>query len=640
MFEFVSSEIAQQLFAEYIKIVCSFGLCSKLTAIRHMSARCVSAALFYVPEHFADTLTDLIIPSPKTCSERDETTCYQGAVELVKYSQWLCVPVLQMTSNQDYYIRIMANKCFATLLKLYPLQDERRSGQQRIGEHILDTLLRPSSLNRSQMTFKFKIDLRPYQKDGIRWLTFLQNYNLNGILCDDMGLGKTLQTLYVLMTDIQNRNNLGVSTDPSLVICPSTVVQHWTAEIEKFFGSSGVQYLAYYGSSSQRESTRNTFLDQPQCFHVLVASYDSVRNDIHFFSSLRFSYVVLDEGHIIRRSKTKISNAIRQLSAKHRLILTGTPIQNNLTELWNLFNFLMPGYLGTERQFNIRFGKPLNISSNKDSNRCTDIEKGAVALGALHKQVLPLMLRRTKRDVLTCLPPKIIQDYYCEMSVIQSILYDEFCNDYSEGISNTNTDKSGQESNHVFKTLLYLKKLCNHPAIVCNETHPKWNEVQEHLTLMNVELSDIRNSGKLNALRELLLECGVGESSVDITQKHRILVFCQYQATLDFVELCLLDKLTNIKYLRLDGSVPTSKRYDIIKRFNENLYIDLLLLTTQVGGLGISLTGADVVIFVEHDWNPARDLQAMDRAHRLGQTKTVNVYRLITKGTIEEKIMK
>ena len=285
------------------------------------------------------------------------------------------------------------------------------------------------------------------------------------------------------------------------------------------------------------------------------------------------------------------------------------------------------------------------------------------------------MLRRTKDEVLKDLPPKIIQDYYCEMSQLQIELYQDFAKsdanldikknfglidgfeeEEDEELEQKEYNKSSGPSEHVFQALQYLRKVVNHPSLVLKADHPKWSKIQSELKSSNANINDIKHSGKLLALQELLMECGIGLSSniqeaedtvssnndfdSTVLNQHRVLIFCQLKAMIDIIENELLRKMTNVSYLRLDGTVAPSDRFNVVKKFNSDPSIDILLLTTQIGGLGLNLTGADTVIFVEHDWNPQKDLQAMDRAHRIGQTKVVNVYRLITKRTIEEKIMR
>ncbi len=309
----------------------------------------------------------------------------------------------------------------------------------------------------------------------------------------------------------------------------------------------------------------------------------------------------------------------------------------------------------------------------------------ALALEALHKQVLPFLLRRLKEDVLNDLPPKIIQDYFCELSEMQKYLYDDFSKSQARLTAEDaiKSAKSG-EQRHIFQSLQYLRKLCNHPAMVLktdDDIYAALQKVGQKPEKPN--LFDINHAPKLLALRcvtsaitlcpslfiylnntyrQLLIDCGIGgtptlantsdlgkseladaeptSSSPEAFSQHRVLIFCQMKQMLDVVENVLFKKhMPSVTYMRLDGSTDANKRHAVVQTFNSDPSIDCLLLTTHVGGLGLTLTGADTVIFVEHDWNPMKDLQAMDHAHRIGQKKVVNVYRLITKGTLEEKIM-
>merc|ERR1719225_2450883 len=286
--------------------------------------------------------------------------------------------------------------------------------------------------------------------------------------------------------------------------------------------------------------------------------------------------------------------------------------------------------------------KPIVGSRGSDHGGSKSVSKeskeaGVLAMEALHRQVLPFILRRMKEDVLKDLPPKITQDYYCELSPIQQLLYEDFAKEQK--------DKNKNDKSHIFQALQYLRKVCNHPKLVLHADHKHYNLVQSLLAESNSHLNALSHATKLPALKQLLNECGIGTNDNDqdcsrVVGQHRALVFCQLKAMMDIVETDLFKaNMSNVTYLRLDGSVPPAERHDIVTKFNNDMSIDLLLLSTSVGGLGLNLTGADTVIFVEHDWNPMKDLQAMDRAHRIGQKKVVNVYRLITRNTLEEKIL-
>ena len=467
--------------------------------------------------------------------------------------------------------------------------------------------------------------------------------NFHGL---DMGLGKTLQTICIVASDHHLRAEEFAKSRspemrrlPSLIVCPPTLSGHWQQEIRTY--APFLTALCYIGNPGERARVRA----QLGTTDIVITSYDICRNDIDIIGQYSWNYCVLDEGHIIKNSKAKLTQAVKKVVANHRLILSGTPIQNNVLELWSLFDFLMPGFLGTEKVFMERFAKPIAASRySKSSSK--EQEAGALAIEALHKQVLPFLLRRLKEEVLDDLPPKIIQNYYCDLSELQKKLYDDFAKKQVKQIATEGAVEEKQVKQHIFQALQYMRKLCNSPALVLNDRHPQYEKVTKQLQKDKSHIKDTVHAPKLGALRDLLLDCGIGVESVggptettSISQ-HRALIFCQLKEMLDIVEKDVLKAmLPSVSYMRMDGSTEARRRQDIVTKFNGDPSIDVLLLTTHVGGLGLNLTGADTVIFVEHDWNPQKDMQAMDRAHRIGQKKVVNVYRLITRGTLEEKIM-
>lgn len=646
-------------------------LTSKNPGMRFVASNCIGklVSLVYTRQIFdfspMETIIENILPMMgDTASDVDRVGISELVYELIErldgrivpYLVFFIVPILGRMSDQNDSVRALVTRCFSRLMELMPLEGdseipadlstkliERRNHERNFIVQLLD----PSKLQPYKIPIKIKAELRSYQIDGINWLGFLNSYQLHGILCDDMGLGKTLQTITIMASDQFYRSKIfreSQSPDhrplPNLVICPNSVTGHWKHEILNY--TENFVPLVYSGSPSERKEL------QPECSgcDFLIVSYEVLRNDIEFFQKLHFNYHVLDEGHIIKNSASKITQAVKSIRSNHRLILSGTPIQNNVLELWSLFDFLMPGFLGDEKQFTDRYAKPIiamkNIggfnpalsrnqrqSSRMDPKRIQ--EAGTLALESLHKQVLPFLMRRLKEDVLKDLPPKIIQDYYCELSPLQKKLYEEFVQSQA-GILH---DEKSSKSTHIFKALQFMRKLCNHPSLVVSENSKNYSEEILPYTI-GQSLSDVRNAPKLLALKELLDECGIGSE----TPSHRVLIFCQMKSMINLIENQLFGKFfPTMSYMRLDGSTPANSRQDIVFKFNQDPSIELLLLTTNVGGLGLNLTGADTVIFVEHDWNPMKDLQAMDRAHRLGQKKVVNVYRLITRNTLEEKIM-
>lgn len=584
-------------------------------------------------------------------------------VELVPYAPLLVVPLLRCMSDCDHLVRQSVTHSFAALVPLLPLARglsppaELSKGLSKSKEdaQFLEQLVDNSHIDDYKLSTELKVTLRRYQQEGINWLAFLKRFNLHGILCDDMGLGKTLQASAILASDIVEHRAANDGRDPpsSLIICPSTLVGHWVYEIEKFIDASVITTLRYVGSPQDRLLLRSQFDGK----NVIITSYDVVRKDADFLEQLFWNYCVLDEGHIIKNHKSKITCAVKQLKAQHRLILSGTPIQNNVLDLWSLFDFLMPGFLGTERQFQSTYGKPL-LAARDAKCSAKDAEAGALAMEALHKQVMPFLLRRTKEEVLSDLPEKIIQDRYCDLTPVQIKLYDYFFGSLRQEISSranlkemdTGEGSASSGSTHIFQALPYVMKICSHPLLVLGEKVPDsvsclLSELFPANADIISELHKLHHSPKLVALQEILEECGIGvvasssEGSANVGQ-HRVLIFAQNKAFLDIIERDLFHAhMKSVTYLRLDGSVDPEKRFDIVKAFNSDPTIDALLLTTHVGGLGLNLTSADTVIFVENDWNPMRDLQAMDRAHRLGQRKVVNVHRLIMRGTMEERKM-
>lgn len=569
---------------------------------------------------------------------------------LIPYAAFLVVPMMKRMIDDDSVVRAAAAGVFGVLVGLIPLEggapddpqmSESMSAERQEARKFLGQLLgtEPREHYTLPTTIGDGITLRKYQQECLDWLAFLNRYGLHGALCDDMGLGKTLMTLCIIAGDFVN---MQARADgfllPSLVVCPSTIVAHWVEEALRFFGHVLTSVVQYAGPPRNRARLRERTDFTKAC--LVVTSYDVLSNDLPHFENVKWNYVALDEGHVIKNPKTKVARAVRTLSPLHKLILTGTPIQNSVLELWAMFDFLMPGFLGSEASFKQMYGKPILASRDAKSTEA-DQQRGMVATEALHRQVLPFVLRRLKDDVLSELPPKIIQDYFCSMTKLQVELYEDFSQGaMSEGVVSTGSDAPAQQG-HVFKALSYLRRLCSHPKLVLNPKHPHYTRISQDLAQQGRSVSDVESSAKLVGLRNILEECGIGANvAAKNSGGHRVLIFAQLKQMLDIVETDLFKAyMPSVTYMRLDGGVQASKRQSIVTRFNSDPTIDVLLLTTHVGGLGLNLTGADTVIFLEHDWNPTKDLQAMDRAHRMGQKRTVNVYRLITRGTLEEKIM-
>lgn len=608
-------------------------------------------------------------------------------LDVLPYLVILVIPLMGRLSDFDTEVRQMTSRTFATLIRLMPLEAGAvipegmapelvaRRGEQR---QFLDQLLDPAKLDVYKLPVQINADLRSYQQAGLDWMHFLKKYQLHGILCDDMGLGKTLQSICIIAGSQHEREASFAQTGsvdhshlPSLVICPPTLTAHWENEIRKF--TETLAPLQYAGPPHKRQPLRSRI----RGCDVLIMSYETLRSEIDYFQTLRFNYCVLDEGHIIKNPKSRVSQAVKRVYSNHRLMLSGTPLQNRVQELWSLFDFLMPGFLGTESYFWQRYGRAIAKSRGAKVSS-TEEEAGTKALEELHRQVNPFLLRRMKEDVLDDLPPKIIQDYSCHLTPLQLKLHDFYVKTQSGdgdgssaaaaaggaagGTGGAGAGAAKAPPKHIFQTLQFLKKLTNHPSLVLTDDHPLRAEINKELRASRTPIGSVDHSGKMVALRQLLFDLGIGASAGDgdaaggggggrggddaadvlndSIAGHRCLIFAQSKAMLDIVANSLFaDEMPEVSYDRLDGGTAAGKRQSIVDKFNQDPTIDCLLLTTAVGGLGLTLTGADTVIFLEHDWNPAKDMQAMDRAYRIGQKRVVNVYRLITRDTLEEKIM-
>jgi len=652
------------------------ALKSRLAVLRYAAAKCFATICSVITVEAITVLVKEVLPT--VTSVRD-VYARQGAIEtiyhlihvmedrILPYVIFLIVPVLGRMSDSDNDIRLIATTAFATLVKLVPLEagipdppglsEELLQGRDR-ERKFMAQMLDFKKVEPFEIPVAIKAQLRSYQQEGVNWLAFLNRYHLHGILCDDMGLGKTLQTLciiasdhYMRKEDYKKTQNPEMRDLPTLIVCPPTLSGHWQQEINTY--APFLNAVAYVGPPAQRDRYKSHLATAD----VVITSYEICRNEVELLEGIQWNYCVLDEGHLIKNPAAKTTIAVKQLKSNHRLILSGTPIQNNVLELWSLFDFLMPGFLGTERVFKDRFAKPIAASRfSKSSSK--EQEAGALAIEALHKQVLPFLLRRLKEEVLDDLPPKIIQNYYCELSELQKKLFEDFTKKEGKALNDMATSGDKEAKQHIFTALNYMRKLCNSPSLVMNEKHKQWPAIATLLAKQKSTIRDPIHAPKLGALRDLLRDSGIGvEASNTSTDKtstssgeppavlteavsqHRVLIFCQMKEMLDIVQDDVIRKMSGVTYLRLDGSIEANRRQDIVNKFNGDPSIDVLLMTTSVGGLGLNLTGADTVIFVEHDWNPQKDIQAMDRAHRIGQKKVVNVYRLITRGTLEEKIL-
>jgi len=425
--------------------------------------------------------------------------------------------------------------------------------------------------------------LRTYQKAGYDWLYFLKNYRFGGCLADDMGLGKTLQTLALLL----NEKHQGNKT-PSLIVCPTSVVFNWEKEVQKFTPQLNV--LIHTGLQRQR-STENF-----QDYDIILTSYGLLRRDIAFLKDYQFHYAILDESQKIKNPASQTAKAARLVNADHRLVLTGTPVENNTVELWSQFSFLNPGLLGSLNYFRQNFTLPIE-------------KKNEIETAKMLQQIIyPFILRRTKEGVAQELPPKHEQVFYCTMNAEQERLYTKWKNFYRAVILEK-IDTSGLEKAkiNVLEGLVKLRQIACHSYLVDQTIN--------------------EDSGKFESLKELIDEI--------LSENHKVLVFSQFVRMLTLVRNYLDEH--QIPYAYLDGH--TRDRQQVVDRFQNDKEVKIFLISLKAGGVGLNLTAADYVIHYDPWWNPAVEVQATDRAHRIGQTKKVFVYRMITKNSVEEKML-
>ncbi|MDR3566296.1 MAG: DEAD/DEAH box helicase [Negativicutes bacterium] len=426
--------------------------------------------------------------------------------------------------------------------------------------------------------------LREYQITGFSWLKSLARYGLGGVLGDDMGLGKTLQVIaFILSERIKD-------PAPSIVVAPTSLLYNWFEEVVKF--APGLKVAIIDGQQDERK----LLLEDIEDADIVITSYGLMRRDVELYSKKQFKYCFIDEAQNIKNPNTLNSQSAKQLKAKSYFALTGTPMENTLTDLWSIFDFLMPGYLGSHKSFVANFENP--IVKHQDMN----------ALHELNRRVKPFVLRRLKREVLKELPDKIESRMVNEMTAQQARLYSAWLsqarNDFESEVA---ANGFGKSQIKILSLLTRLRQLCCHPSLFIEDY--------------------CGGSGKLDMLQELVDEA--------IGGGHRILIFSQFTEMLGIIKK-KLDSMS-VSYYYLDGATKSEERFRMAQSFNTGMN-EVFLISLKAGGTGLNLTGADVVIHFDPWWNPAVENQASDRAHRYGQNKAVQVYKLITKGTIEEKI--
>lgn len=449
----------------------------------------------------------------------------------------------------------------------------------------------PSRLNQFetiQLSESMEKMLRPYQKYGSSWLHYLSSNELHGILADEMGLGKTVQTLAYL----QFRKAQGLNSGSTLIVCPTSLVMNWRDEAERFTPDLSVLVLQGTG--------RKKLFRQIKEHDVVVTSYALLRRDQEIHQKEKFDYVILDEAQYIKNQASQNAKAVKSLKAENRLVLTGTPIENSLLDLWSIFDFLMPGYLGSARDFKLRYEQPLSKERDPWTQR------------RLKQRVRPFIMRRTKSEVVKDLPEKLEQIAYCELTSEQKAVYHAVLSKGRQMVFD-NAGKNGVEKRRmaVLNMLMRLRQVCCHLDLLPTQENKEWKAP----------------SAKLDHFMELLEQAVEGH--------HRVLVYSQFVSMLKLVASSLKDK--EIRYSYLDGS--TIDRKAVVKEFQEDDGIPVFLISLKAGGTGLNLTGADTVVHFDPWWNPAVEDQATARAHRIGQTRVVNSYKLIARGTVEEKIV-
>lgn len=428
----------------------------------------------------------------------------------------------------------------------------------------------------------FTGQLRPYQKAGYNWLQFLHEYRLGGCLADDMGLGKTVQTLTMLLS--QKESGAGTS----LLVMPTSLIYNWEMEASKF--TPDLKILNYTGT------LRNKDIKRFEKYDVVLTSYGITRLDIEILRNFYFNYIILDESQVIKNPTSNISKAVRELKSRHKLVLTGTPIENTTLDLWSQMSFINPGILGTQSYFRNEYQNPIEKKSDESRSK------------KLHAIIKPFILRRHKSQVATELPEKIENIQYSTMTPEQEKRYEEVKATYREKIFKLiESEGLGNSRFMILEGLTKLRQLANHPRMV--------------------EQGYQGDSGKLEDVTHMLQNA--------IAEGHKVLVFSQFVKHLELVRQFL--KANKIDYAYLDGS--STDRKEQVERFNREKALKVFLISIKAGGLGLNLTEADYVFILDPWWNPAVEAQAIDRAHRIGQKNKVFTYKFITRNSVEEKIL-
>ncbi len=426
--------------------------------------------------------------------------------------------------------------------------------------------------------------MRGYQKKGYRWLRMLEAYKLGGILADDMGLGKTLQVLSVLLAAKQEGRK-----GTALIVSPSSLIYNWADEIARYTPELACHILA--GVQEARRKKIGSSME----YDIVITSYDTLKRDIEYYEDMEFSYLVLDEAQYIKNHTTAAARSVKAVKSLVRYALTGTPIENRLSELWSIFDYLMPGYLYGYDVFRKEFESPIVRDADK------------VAMERLQRMIAPFILRRMKGDVLKDLPEKLEENRYFRFDTQQQKLYDAQVVHMKQKIAMQDAQEFQKNKIQILAELVKLRQICCDPSLCFENYHGE--------------------SAKLEGCMDLVRSAIEGE--------HKILLFSQFASMLEIIAGRMKDE--GIKFYTITGATPKEKRLQLVKAFNED-DTKVFLISLKAGGVGLNLIGADVVIHYDPWWNLAVQNQATDRTHRIGQTKVVVVYKLIAKGTVEEKI--
>ena len=432
--------------------------------------------------------------------------------------------------------------------------------------------------------------LRDYQREGVSWLAMLEDTGFHGILADEMGLGKTIQALAALAR--RRRNRQDAEQLPSLVVCPTSLIENWLIESKRF--APELKTIAVRGLQRRHLIERLPELD------IAITSYALLRRDVKHYEKYHLDYLILDEAQHIKNPGTANARTCKSLSADHRLILTGTPLENSLQEVWSLFDYLLPGFLGTQKQFRERFGNGSNESVAREP------------IKELAASIRPFVLRRTKDEVCRQLPPKIEQVVYCHLDSKQQKLHQNLLAAGREMVRIARKEGWNTRRFQVLSLIMRLRQVCCHPRLLPDE-------------LLTDELRD-GPSAKTELLKEIVEEA--------IDGGHRILLFSQFTSFLKIFREWLEEQ--DIEHEYLDGNTPN--RQERVDHFNNDPSIPVFLLSLKAGGTGLNLTGADTVIHYDQWWNPMVEDQATDRTHRIGQDKPVTVYKLVAHHSVEERI--